>query len=184
MNSIIKACVYLLSISISIFSAPAISYDAVFNVTGAVRAGTCKLTSYVAYDIFLGDHLIGANGFGNSKGSKTKNVEWVMSFDCPENAGVRIQPRGNTYSSSEKAILALDYVSGSTSAKGIGIETAYSKNLSSWYTMGLYSSITVHGRSDPAGSTTMYFRSAYKQMDATVTPGVANASLDIDVTYE
>lgn len=184
MNLIIKVCVYLLSISISIFSAPAISYDAVFNVTGAVRAGTCKLTSYVAYDIFLGDHLIGANGFGNSKGSTTKEVEWVMSFDCPENAGVRITPRGNIYSSSERTILSLDYISGSTSSKGIGIETTYSKNRTSWYKMALNSNVLVHGTFESAGPVAMYFRSAYKQMDATITPGIANATLDIDVTYE
>ncbi|MBP6122077.1 MULTISPECIES: fimbrial protein [Providencia] len=184
MNSIMKVCAYFFSILALIFSTQAMSYDAVFNVTGAVRAGTCKLTSYVAYDIFLGDHLIGANGFGNSKGSKTKEVEWVMSFDCPENSGVYIRPRGNTYSSSEDTILSLDYISGSTSAKGLGIETSYSKNRTSWYAMRLYSNITVHGRFEPAGSTTMYFRSVYKQMDATITPGIANATLNIDVTYE
>ncbi len=180
MDYITKGCAYLFSILALIFSTQAISYDAVFNISGAVRAGTCSLSTPKSLDVGLGDHLIGANDFGKKIGSKTKGVRWELNFNCPEGVGIVLYPQGNTYSGSEDAILGLR---GADSAKGVGIETSHSLNLTSWWIIRLYSRLSVRSPSASAGPFTVYFNSYYKQMIETITPGTGNATMELDVIY-
>lgn len=157
----------------------ALSYDAIFNVTGRVQAGTCSLNSSRVQNVNLGDHLINST-FGLKNGSTTKPAEWSLVFDCAENAGISVTLSGS--SSYRDTILRL---SGRDAATGLGIQTRYrtSTNPVSSYIMMFDSSISVRSNQERGGPFTVYFASYYKQTADVVTPGPANGDLSLDIYY-
>lgn len=163
-----------------ILSAPALSYDAIFDIKGGVQVSTCDYTSAISPVVNLGVHAIGENDFGLRIDSKTPAVDWALTFDCPENVKITVYPRGEAYSSSQNSILALG---NDSTAKGLGIETLYNKG-TSWLVMPLHTQTSLRGAGEKEGKVTVNFQSYYKQMDAQVTPGKANANLNLEVTYD
>lgn len=167
---------YLISIFMLFFSSSSMSYDAVFNVSGRVQAGTCSIKSNKNQNIRLGDHSINSS-FGMSKGSKTRAVRWSLEFDCAQGVGIDAMAGGS--GSLGGSVLGL---SGNDSAKGIGIETVF------W--MSNYHSIPVRFyvtsplfSGGTQGIKVVNFDSYYIQTGEKVTPGSANAVLDLDIMY-
>ncbi|MFW0930368.1 MAG: fimbrial protein [Providencia rettgeri] len=180
MNKNIKYTTHCLTALVCFFSAQSIGYDAVFNISGRVSSNTCSIQSSRTQDIDLGVHVIGSSGFGSGVNTKSKAVRWQLDFDCNEGTVIYLYLRGNNYSGSETT---LRLASSSDSAKGVGIRTSYSNDYTSWNLMRLGGKTSV-SPSYVNGKTIIYFESSYIQMDKAITPGTANASMDIDVTYQ
>ncbi|EPL6454372.1 MULTISPECIES: fimbrial protein [Providencia] len=179
MNKITKGTLNTLFIAAFLFSAQAVSYDAVFNITGRVAANTCSVKSSRTLDVNLGDHLIGANNFGNKVGSQTKDVKWQIDLDCDKDTKIEALLRGSGYTA-DNTVLILPRVTGG--ADGVGIRTSYSNDKVLWHWMVLNRNITIHS-SGVNGKTSLYFSSYYVQMEQTITPGKANANIDVEITY-
>ncbi|MBP6082086.1 fimbrial protein [Providencia sp.] len=180
MRKIIKGYKYLFPIAALIFSTPAVSYDAVFNVTGKVAAGTCSIKSSQTQNVNLGDHTIGANGFGQKIGSTTKDVQWELNFDCDANTIISVYLTGDN-DPDNNTVLRLD---SNNSAKGLGIETVANDGISiDWHALPFYRERSVTKAGRPAGPIKVLFKSRYKQTAAVVTPGPANGNLGIDISY-
>lgn len=162
------------------FSQQAMSYDAVFNVTGRVSANTCSLQSSRSQNIFLGDHVIGENNFGNKLNSETKKVYWQLEFDCDKNTQINMTLVGSSYSGNE-SVLVLDR--GADSAKGVGVYTYIGNNGVTYARQVLNRKYKVSG-SDVNGKTKIYFSSSYVQLENNIEPGKANASMEIEIDYQ
>nr|WP_282552141.1 fimbrial protein [Providencia rustigianii] len=167
---------YLISIFMLFFSSNSMSYDAVFNVSGRVQAGTCSIKSNKNQDVRLGDHSINSS-FGMSKGSKTRAVRWSLEFDCAQDVG--IEAVANGFGGLGSSVLS---ISGNDAAKGIGVETYFwMSNYASYpLRLGLTSTLVPKGKE---GIKVVNFDSYYIQTEDKVTPGSANAVLSLDVKY-
>lgn len=180
MRRIIKDYKYLFSVAALIFSTPAVSYDAVFNVTGKVVASTCFIKSSQTQNVTLGDHTIGANGFGQKIGSTTKDVQWELNFDCDANTVIYVFLTGES-DPDNNTILRLN---SSNSAKGLGIITYSNDNIGyDWHALPFNRERSVIKPGRPAGPVKVLFKSSYRQTAAVITPGPANGNLGIDISY-
>ena len=179
MNQNIRYATYVFAIALLFFSTKSMSYDAIFNITGRVSANTCSVQSAKTFNVNLGDNIIGWSGFGSGINPKSKKVDWRIDFNCDKDATIYFNFRGNN-SSRDRELLMLSPLHGS--AKGVGIKTELDFGTSS-VTIGFYSSILA-SYSGVEGKRTLILRSYYVQTDSVVTPGIANASMDIDVTYQ
>lgn len=179
-NNIKSAYRYFFLILTFILPVEAFSYDAIFNVSGRVQAGTCSMSSSRVQNVNLGDHLINSS-FGLKNGSTTKPVEWSLVFDCGENTGMSIRLSGDA--PYRGTILRL---SGRDAATGLGIETRYRTSLkpSISHIMMFDSNISTRSNRENGGPFTVFFESYYKQTADVVTPGPANGDLNLDIYYE
>lgn len=94
---------------------------------------------------------------------------------------VILTPKGTVFSGNS-AVLALN--TSSDTAKGVGVETQYSVNGSNWTTLELNKRNTVVIATKNEGEVTLNFRGYYKQMEKDVFPGIANATLDLEIVYQ
>lgn len=180
MGYLTKNATYILALVTSIFSAQALSYDAVFNVTGRVSSNTCSLSSDSTMNVNLGDHYIGEKNFGLHKGSFTPYAEWKVKLNCDKGTKIYVYLKGDAYPSSNNMALKINNTSGS--ATGVGILTEYST------TNPIFYDITLNKKTEVTpdkvnGNLTISFRSKYSQVENSVTPGTANASMTLDITY-
>ncbi|WP_369310242.1 fimbrial protein [Providencia rettgeri] len=171
--------VYALAILAMCFSQQAISYDALFSVTGRVSSSTCSLVSSDSQNIFLGNHTIGENNFGNKKGSKTEPIYWRLEFDCDKNEEISMRLSGSAYLDDA---FALKLTSGTGSAKGFGIYNVVSGDGVSYYQWALNRDYVISVK-DVNGKRRIYFKSNYVQMEENIEPGKANATMEIQITY-
>lgn len=163
------------------YSFNALSYDTLFDIKGKVQASSCELRSSKTKDVHLGDIFLSENGLGGKVSSTSDKVDWNIILDCPEGLPIILNPKGTAFSGSQ-TVLAL--ISTSGNAKGIGVETEYSLNGSSWTALELNKRNTVVSSSKNNGEVKLQFRGYYKQMEKEVSPGVANATLDIEIVYQ
>ncbi|HEM8878210.1 TPA: type 1 fimbrial protein [Providencia stuartii] len=159
----------------------AYSYDVLVNITGAVKASTCDLSSNQTKNINLGDIYLSSTGLGGSVGSTSPKADWSISLKCPSNIPVIFIPKGNSYSG-QSSVLALDAVDGV--ATGVGVETEYSMDKNNWKALTLNVRNEIINSVKSEGDIHIFMRGYYKQINEKVTPGFANVSMTIDIVYQ
>ncbi|HEC8323557.1 TPA: type 1 fimbrial protein [Providencia rettgeri] len=182
MNKKIQYAIHCLVTTILLFPVKSFGYDAIFNVTGRVSSNTCSIQSSRIQNIHLGDYTISQSGFGLGSGvnSQSKDVRWQIDFDCDKGTKINIALQGRQYPG---ANTVLDIDNSTDKARGIGIRVEYSNDRTSWYRMIIGGRDTLASPSYVDGKLSIYFNSYYIQMEKTITPGKANATMDIEVTY-
>ncbi|WP_272675673.1 fimbrial protein [Providencia sp. PROV092] len=181
MNKKTQYAIHCVVIMISLFPVKSFSYDAIFNITGRVSSNTCSVQSSRIQNVHLGDYTIGQSGFGSGVNTQSKDVRWQIDFDCDKDTKINIALQGSRYSGSDTV---LDIDSSSDRARGVGIRIEYSNNRTLWYRMVIGGRGTLVSPSNVDGKLSIYFNSYYIQMEKTILPGKANATMDVEVTYE
>ncbi|MBO1915866.1 type 1 fimbrial protein [Providencia rettgeri] len=103
-----------------------------------------------------------------------------MDFDCDKDTKINIALQGRQYSGSNTV---LDIDNSSDRARGVGIRIEYSNDRTLWYRMG----IGGRGTWFPRQMLTENYRYTLTRIIykwKTILPGKANATMDVEVTYE
>ena len=142
-------------LAVLFFSFNAAAYDAIYKISGRIQPGSCTLVSASTVNVKMND----------------------VYLSIP----VIINPAGTTVSG-KNSLLAI--APAADAASGVGIETEYKAADGTWKVLELNKTNTIVSTVKNDGILTLNFRGYYRQTAAEITPGTANATLDLNIVYK
>lgn len=150
-----------------------------FNIVGKISSTTCNIKT-PNQTVNLGSwQAKSTSGIGSGVNSKSNMVLYTLDFDCPKGLMINAQLEGNRYSTSNIYWIAPD--KSDESAKGVAIEMHFYRN--GWNSV-VYGDTRTLITSTVDGVNSVQLRSFYLQTSATITPGLANSSVTLSITYQ
>lgn len=150
-----------------------------FNIVGSIVATTCNITT-PSQTINLGAwQTQTTSGIGSGVGSKSDMVEYTLDFDCPKGLKLTAQLEGNRNSPSSIYDIGLE--KSEQSATGVVIEMH--SYLTKWQSI-IYDTPRTLISKTVDGINSVLMRSFYMQSEDTITPGIANSSVTLTITYQ
>lgn len=179
MLTITKKSAFILAVIFLSFNAAA--YDAVYKISGRIQPGSCTLVSASTVNVKMNDVYLSNNGLGSKPDSVSDKAEWDIVLECPADIPIIINPAGTTVSG-KNSLLAI--APAADAASGVGIETEYKAADGAWKVLELNKTNTIVSTVKNDGILTLNFRGYYRQTAAEITPGAANATLDLNIVYK
>lgn len=151
-----------------------------FNVVGSIIATTCNIKT-PTQTINLGSwQTQSTSGIGSGVGSKSDMVGYTLDFDCPQGLKIDVQLDGNQDSASNIYYIGLE--KSDNSASGVAIEMHYYAS-NKWQSV-VYGSTRTFIASTVEGINSVPLRSFYIQTGSTITSGLANSSVTLNISYQ
>ncbi|MGO4743009.1 fimbrial protein [Serratia quinivorans] len=154
--------------------APWVTTNLVATGTNNITAIACSLSS-TSINVPLGDVLdIKFTGIGTTVGDKGFDV----GLTCDKEAKINVALAGTQNTeTSETSVLALTNTGQTGTASGLGVQLLYGGT-----PLKINNNILL--KTSPGGQETLPFTARYYQTKTSVTPGKANSSATLNITYQ
>lgn len=152
-----------------------------FNVNGRIIAGTCNITT-PNQTVNLGTWQTKANsGIGSGVETRSTLKQFSLNMDCPAGLNIKAQLEGHRYDENDPYFIALE--PGENTAKGVVVVLHVYDNSTGWKSLKYDENIEIVPKTRD-GKNTIKLRAGYRQVASTITPGIANSSVTLNLTYQ
>jgi len=169
-------------LSILVFSSVSYASDVLeFNITGNIGVATCNVkNANQTQDLGMWS----LSDITNVKPGATWTstiVPYTLDLDCPAGQKISIQLSGNQYDPGNEFFIGLDKTD--NTAEGIVVVMHYFAESSKWLSV-VYNKPVSPISTTIAGTNTIKLRSFYRTIGQVVKPGLANATVTLNVSYQ